>query len=72
MQEQTAEENKENKEEKERDGEIRGHLCLGGAPPFQRKTLTSQDSTQNMRTCCCRESMKTSHIKTTGRTCMGE
>ena len=28
---------------------------VGGAPSPQRKTRTSRDSTQNVRTCCCRE-----------------
>ena len=43
-----------------------------GVPPSQRKTRTSRDSTQNVRTCCCRESMETSHITTKGRTWTGE
>ena len=44
----------------------------GGAPPPQRKTRTSRDSPLNMRTCCCRESMETFRITTTGRTWTGE
>ena len=47
-------------------------LAWGGTPPPQRKTRTSQDSTQNMLTCCCRESMETSCITMTGRTWTGE
>ena len=41
--------------------------CGGGMPPPQRKTHTSWDSPQNVRTCCCRKSMETSRITTTGR-----
>ena len=44
----------------------------GGVTPLQRKMRTSQDSTQNMRTCFCRESMETSPIITTGHTWTGE
>ena len=47
--------------------------CVGGGmPPPQRKTQTSWDSPQNVRTCCCRESIETSRITTTGRTWTGE
>ena len=48
--------------------------CVGGdvPPPPQRKTRTSQDSTQNVRTCCCRKSMETSRITMTGRNWTGE
>ena len=28
--------------------------CVGGVPPPQRKTKSSQDSHLKMRTCCCR------------------
>ena len=59
-----------------RDGETpRGALVevirVGGTPPPQRKTRTSRDSSQNVRTCCCRESMETSCITTMGRTWTG-
>ena len=43
-------------------------LAWGRTPPPRRKTQTSWDSTQNVRTCCCRESMETYRITTTGRT----
>ena len=41
-------------------------------PLPQRKTRTSRDSNQTVRTCCCRESMGTSCITMTGRTWTGE
>ena len=41
-------------------------------PHLQRKTRTSRDSPQNVRTCCCREYMETSFITTTGCTWTGE
>ena len=44
----------------------------GGAPLSQKKTRNSRDSTQNVRTCCYRESMETSRITTTGCTWTGE
>ena len=44
----------------------------GGMPTPQRKTQTSWDSPQNVRTCCCRESMETSCITTMDRTWTGE
>ena len=46
-------------------------LAWGGTPPPQRKMRTSRDSPQNVRTCCCRESIETSRITTTGRTWTG-
>ena len=46
--------------------------CVGGDANPQRKTRNSWDSTQNMRICCCRDSMETSRITTTGRTWTGE
>ena len=45
---------------------------VGGTPPPQRKTQTSRDSPQKVRTCCCREYMETSRITTTGHTWTGE
>ena len=73
------EEEGDEEEEKARDGETpRGDpvevTCMGGdaPPPPQRKTRTYRDSPQNVRTCCCRESMVTSRITTTGRTWTGE
>ena len=67
------EETEEAEEDRRRDGETpQGApvkvMRVGGTPPPKRKTRTSRDSTENVRTCCCRESMETSHITTTGRT----
>ena len=60
-------------EDEEEDGETpRGDqsrsLAWGGMPPPKKKTRTSHDSPQNVRTCCCRESMDTSCITMMGRT----
>ena len=63
--------------EGDRDGETpRGHRSSSHAwretcTP-QRKTRTSRDYTQNMRTCCCRKYMETSRITTMGCTWTGE
>ena len=76
--EETVEEEGDEEEEKARDRETpRGDpvevTCMGGdATPPQRKTRTSRDSPQNVRTCCCRKSMETFCITTTGRTWTGE
>ena len=44
----------------------------GGMRPTQRKSQTSQDSPQKVRTCCYRKCMETSCITMTGRTWTGE
>ena len=44
----------------------------GGTPPPQRKTQTSQDSPKKVCTYCCRKSMETYRITTTGHTWTGE
>ena len=73
-----AEEDKEgNEEEEDKDGENpRGatveFICVGGRAHPRRKTRTSRDSPQNMRTCCYGESMETSCITTMGCTRKGE
>ena len=54
-------------------GTGRNSLCEGvNAPPPRRKTQTYQTLPRDVSTCCCREYMDTSRIKTMGRTCMGE
>ena len=59
-------------EERPHGGPRSRSLTWGGTTPPQRKTRTSQESLQNVRTCCCRESMETSCITTTGCTWTGE
>ena len=66
-----AEEDEEEDGETPRGGQWRSN-AWGGMPPPQRKTQTSWNSTQNVRTCCCRESIETSRIITTGCTWTGE
>ena len=63
---------REEGKERPHGGPSTGHLRGGGRHPTQRKMQTSQDSTQNVCTCCCRQSMETSRITTTGRTWMVE
>ena len=50
----------------------RSHEWRRMPPPPLRKTQTSWYSTQNVCTGCCRESMETSRIKTTGYTWTGD
>ena len=74
---EAEEEEGRHEEEGDRNGEtLRGAPVkvtrVGGDVHPQRKTQTSQYSSQKVRTCCCRESMETSRITTTGSTWTGE
>ena len=48
-------------------GETVEVTCLGGGVPPLMENADLRDSAQNVRTCCCRESLETSRITTTGR-----